>query len=93
VKLFFLYLTQDLCVVKIRSTCKISDLDSIIFRSRQSSRLASMTRLLPALFSSSLAQIDHHRESGKGWLAVLKNHREAIVAMDFLTVPTTLCNS
>ncbi len=35
-----------------------------------------------------LAQIDRHRESGKGWLVFLKNHREAIAAMDFFTVPT-----
>lgn len=35
-----------------------------------------------------LAQSDQHRESGKGWLVFLKNHREAIAAMDFFTVPT-----
>ena len=35
-----------------------------------------------------LAQIVRPRESGKGWLTFLKNHREAIAAMDFFTVPT-----
>jgi hypothetical protein len=35
-----------------------------------------------------LAQIDRHRQSGKGWLVFLKNHREAIAAMDFFIVPT-----
>jgi putative transposase len=35
-----------------------------------------------------LAQIDRPRESGRGWSAFLKNHREAIAAMDFFTVPT-----
>jgi putative transposase len=35
-----------------------------------------------------LAQIDRGRDSGKGWLVFLKNHREAIAAMDFFTVPT-----
>ena len=35
-----------------------------------------------------LAQIDRRRASGKGWLIFLKNHREAIAAMDFFTVPT-----
>jgi putative transposase len=35
-----------------------------------------------------LAQMDRHRESGKRWLAFLKNHREAIAGMDFFTVPT-----
>ena len=35
-----------------------------------------------------LAQIDRRRDPGKGWLTFLKNHREAIAAMDFFTVPT-----
>ena len=35
-----------------------------------------------------LAQIDRHRESDKGWLTFLQNHREAIAAIDFFTVPT-----
>jgi putative transposase len=35
-----------------------------------------------------LAQSDRHSESGKGWLTFLKNHREAIAAMDFFTMPT-----
>jgi hypothetical protein len=35
-----------------------------------------------------LAQIDRRRESGKAWLAFLRNHREAIAAMDFFTIPT-----
>jgi putative transposase len=35
-----------------------------------------------------LAQIDRGRDSSKPWLAFLKNHREAIAAMDFFTVPT-----
>jgi transposase InsO family protein len=35
-----------------------------------------------------LAPIDRYREFSKGWLAFLKNHREAIAAMDFFTVPT-----
>jgi putative transposase len=34
-----------------------------------------------------LAQIDRRREPGKGWLIFLQNHREAIAAMDFFTVP------
>jgi hypothetical protein len=35
-----------------------------------------------------LTQIDRSGDSGKGWLAFLKNQREAIVAMDFFTVST-----
>jgi transposase InsO family protein len=35
-----------------------------------------------------LAQGDSPRDSGQGWLTFLKNHREAIAAMDFFTVPT-----
>jgi len=35
-----------------------------------------------------LAQVDRRRDSGKNWLAFLRNHREAIAAMDFFTVPT-----
>ena len=35
-----------------------------------------------------LAQSDRQRESSKSWLVFLKNHREAIAAMDFFTVPT-----
>ncbi len=35
-----------------------------------------------------LAQIDRRRDSGRGWSAFLKNHRDAIAAMDFFTVPT-----
>jgi len=31
---------------------------------------------------------NHPRDSGKRWLTFLKNHREAMAAMDFLTVPT-----
>lgn len=32
-----------------------------------------------------------HPESAKRWLAFLRNHREAIAAMDFFTVPTITC--
>lgn len=35
-----------------------------------------------------LAQVDRRRDPGKGWLTFLKNHREAIAAMDFFAVPT-----
>jgi len=35
-----------------------------------------------------LGRMNRHRDSGKRWLAFLKNHREAIAAMDFFTVPT-----
>jgi transposase InsO family protein len=39
-----------------------------------------------------LARVGRNREAGKRWLIFLKNHREAIAAMDFLTVPTaTFC--
>jgi len=33
-----------------------------------------------------------HPEPGKRWLAFLRNHREAIAAMDFFTVPTLTFN-
>ena len=32
--------------------------------------------------------MDRRRNSAKGWLVFLKNHREAIAAIDFFTVPT-----
>lgn len=35
-----------------------------------------------------LHRMPRHRDSGKRWLTFLKNHREAIAAMDFFTVPT-----
>jgi transposase InsO family protein len=35
-----------------------------------------------------LRRMTRHRDSGKRWLTFLKNHREAIAAMDFFTVPT-----
>ena len=35
-----------------------------------------------------LRRMTRHRDSGKRWLIFLKNHREAIAAMDFFTVPT-----
>jgi putative transposase len=35
-----------------------------------------------------LAPMNQRRDSGKRWLTFLKNHREAIAAMDFFTVPT-----
>ena len=35
-----------------------------------------------------LAQWGSPRESGQRWLTFLKNHREAIAAMDFFIVPT-----
>jgi hypothetical protein len=35
-----------------------------------------------------LAQETSPRDSGQRWLTFLKNHREAIAAMDFFTVPT-----
>jgi transposase InsO family protein len=35
-----------------------------------------------------LARVGRNREAGKRWLIFLKNHREAIAAMDFFTVPT-----
>src|SRR6516225_2144473 len=35
-----------------------------------------------------LAQGASPRDSGQRWLTFLKNHREAIAAMDFFTVPT-----
>jgi putative transposase len=35
-----------------------------------------------------LVQVASPRDSGRRWLAFLKNHREAIAAMDFFTVPT-----
>src|SRR6516225_7937157 len=42
--------------------------------------------------SRCLAQGASSRDSGKRWLTFLNNHREAIAAIDFLTVPTaTFC--
>ena len=38
--------------------------------------------------SRCLAQGASSRDSGKRWLTFLNNHREAIAAIDFLTVPT-----
>ena len=35
-----------------------------------------------------LAQGGSSRDSGQRWLTFLKNHREALAAMDFFTVPT-----
>ena len=35
-----------------------------------------------------LGRLNRHGDAGKPWLTFLKNHREAIVAMDFFTVPT-----
>ena len=35
-----------------------------------------------------LARVDRHRDAGKRWRIFLHNHREAIAAMDFFTVPT-----
>jgi hypothetical protein len=35
-----------------------------------------------------LAQAHSPRDSGQRWLTFLKNHREAIAALDFFTVPT-----
>ena len=35
-----------------------------------------------------LAQGGSPRDSGQRWLTFLKNHREALAAMDFFTVPT-----
>jgi len=35
-----------------------------------------------------LRRIRRRRDPGKQWLAFLQNHREAIVALDFFTVPT-----
>ena len=35
-----------------------------------------------------LAREDSGRDSGQRWLTFLKNHREALAAMDFFTVPT-----
>jgi len=35
-----------------------------------------------------LRRIGRRRDPGKQWLAFLQNHREAIVAFDFFTVPT-----
>ena len=35
-----------------------------------------------------LGRMKRHGDSGKRWLTFLKNHREAIAAMDFFTVPT-----
>ncbi len=35
-----------------------------------------------------LAREDRHRDAGKRWRICLHNHREAIAAMDFFTVPT-----
>lgn len=35
-----------------------------------------------------LAPLDRRRDPGQGWLVFLKNHREAMAAMDFFTVPT-----
>jgi putative transposase len=35
-----------------------------------------------------LGRLNRHGDSGKRWLTFLKNHREAIAAMDFFTVPT-----
>ena len=35
-----------------------------------------------------LGRTNRHGDCGKGWLIFLKNHREAIAAMDFFTVPT-----
>ena len=35
-----------------------------------------------------LRRIRRRRDPGKQWLAFLQNHREAIVAFDFFTVPT-----
>jgi hypothetical protein len=35
-----------------------------------------------------LGEIDRRRDSGKGWLAFLKNHREAIAAMDLFAFQT-----
>jgi len=41
-----------------------------------------------ATVSRYLALTTPSRDSGKRWLTFLKNHREAIAAMDFFTVPT-----
>jgi putative transposase len=35
-----------------------------------------------------MRRVPRHPEPAKRWLAFLKNHREAIAAMDFFTVPT-----
>ncbi len=35
-----------------------------------------------------VARLGRNREAGKRWLIFLKNHRKAIAAMDFFTVPT-----
>jgi putative transposase len=35
-----------------------------------------------------LRRVHRGRDSGKSWLTFLQNHREAIVALDFFTVPT-----
>jgi hypothetical protein len=35
-----------------------------------------------------LRRIEHRGDPAKRWLAFLRNHREAIVALDFFTVPT-----
>lgn len=35
-----------------------------------------------------LGRMTRHRDSGKRWFTFLKNHREAIAAMDFFAVPT-----
>src|SRR5258706_12454814 len=36
-----------------------------------------------------MKQAPRDLDAAKGWLAFLRNHREAIAAMDFLTVPTS----
>lgn len=41
-----------------------------------------------ATVSRYLAQIDRTPESRENWLTFLRNHREAIAAVDFFTVPT-----
>jgi transposase InsO family protein len=41
-----------------------------------------------ATVSRYLGRMNRHGDSGKRWSAFLKNHREAIAAMDFFTVPT-----
>jgi putative transposase len=42
--------------------------------------------------SRGMRRAPRHPEPGKRWLAFLRNHREAIAAMDFFTVPTLTLN-
>jgi hypothetical protein len=42
--------------------------------------------------SRGMRRAPRHPDPGKRWLAFLRNHREAIAAMDFFTVPTLTFN-